>query len=97
MVEKYGFFVILGGLALVAVAYLWFLIVFFRQRLLWGFGILLFPPAGIVFLFKHFDKARHPFFLALLGGVVIGGTYAVSYYETHHMSLGPREKRVDGE
>jgi hypothetical protein len=97
MLERYGFYALIAGAALIAAGYVWLLIAAFRRRTLWGFGVLLVPPVGLVFIARHFRRSVGPLVLFLLGGLVVGGTYAVSYYAGHFMDLGPRDKFVDGE
>jgi hypothetical protein len=97
MLEKYGFYVLAAGVAVVAIGWLWLLVRAFRQRFLWGLGVLVVPPLALVFVKKHWRKALAPVLVLLLGGVVIATPYAVSFYEQHHRNLGPRERIVDGE
>ena len=60
------------GLALIMIGGIGFLIASFRTSILWGIGCLLFYPISIVFLILHWDVAKNPFLLQLLGiGVVL--------------------------
>lgn len=62
------------GLALIIIGGIGFLIASFRTSILWGIGCLLFYPISIVFLILHWDVAKNPFLLQLLGvGVVLLG------------------------
>ena len=60
------------GLALIIIGGIGFLIASFRTGISWGIGCLLFYPISIVFLILHWDVAKNPFLLQLLGiGVVL--------------------------
>lgn len=54
---------ILGGIG--------FLIAAFKTSIMWGFGCLLVAPVQIIYLFVHWDKARKPFLIQVIGGVVM--------------------------
>lgn len=67
------------GLALIIMGGIGFLIASFRISILWGIGCLLFYPISIVFLILHWDVAKNPFLLQLLGvGVVLLGVMLTS-------------------
>ena len=55
--EIVGFWMIVAGIAIAAVAYVWLLVVAFRLRVLWGVVLLLFPPAALLFLCFHPRRA----------------------------------------
>jgi hypothetical protein len=59
------------GLAIFVIGGIGFLIAAFRTSLLWGLGCLIVPPIQIIYLFVHWDKAKIPFLIQLLGGSVI--------------------------
>lgn len=44
-----------------------FLIAAFRESILWGILCLCFSPVQIVFLIIHWQEAKKPFFIELLG------------------------------
>jgi hypothetical protein len=46
MLEKYGFYLLVLGVALAAVAWLWLLARAFKVRFLWGLALLLLPSDG---------------------------------------------------
>ena len=46
------------------------LIAAFRESIWWGLGCLLFSPASLAFLILHWQDAKNPFFLQLLGVAV---------------------------
>jgi hypothetical protein len=89
--------VLLVGFFTVVVGWLYLLVSAFRARILWGFALLLFPPSGLVFPFVHWPRAKRPVGLLVLAGVIIAVPYGVNWYHNRFISLGPREKMVDGE
>jgi hypothetical protein len=97
MLEEYAFLVLIAGLGIAAVAYLWLLVAAFRVSKGWGFGALLLPPLAIVFLLTHLRKSAGPIVLFLAAGVLLAAPYAVNYYNAKYVGFGPREKTVDGE
>ena len=67
------------GLALIIIGGIGFLIASFRTSILWGIGCLLFYPISIVFLILHWDAAKNPFFLQLMGiGILFLGVMLAS-------------------
>jgi hypothetical protein len=97
MLEEYAVLVLLVGLGIAAVAYLWLLVAAFRASKGWGFASLLLPPLALVFLVTHPRKSAGPLVLGLVAGGLLAAPYAVNYYNARYVSLGPREKTVDGE
>ncbi|MGQ0637179.1 MAG: hypothetical protein ACT4QC_21430 [Planctomycetaceae bacterium] len=96
MFERYAAGALVCGAALMLAAYVWLLLRAFRQRTAWGLAGL-FPPALALFSVKHFDKARRPLTWLAAGAVIIGATFALNHFFARHLSLGAREKLVDGE
>lgn len=67
------------GFAIIIIGAIGFLIVAFRNSILWGLGCLLFSPISIVFLILYWQEAKNPFFLQLIGlGVVFLGSMTLS-------------------
>jgi hypothetical protein len=97
MWEQYGFYLLILGAALGAIGFLWLLVAAFKQRLLWGLALLLFPPAAVLFVPLHLRKAVGPLAVFLLAGLVVATPYGLNYYQRHHVQLGPHERVVDGE
>jgi hypothetical protein len=97
MLEQYAFFVLLAGLVVGAIGYLWLVIAAFRVSKLWGFGVLLFPPLALVFIPGHFRKSVAPLVVFLISSMLLGAPYALNYINERFVDLGPREKMVDGE
>ena len=97
MLEKYAMYVIALGALLGVVGFIWLIVRAFRQRRLWGVALIVFPPAALLFILRHFRKAAGPVCMLLLAGVVVAAPYAVNYYERHFVPLKPYEQVVDGE
>jgi hypothetical protein len=96
MLERYAFYVIAVGALLGVVGFSWLVVRAFRQRVYWGLALVLFPPTGVLFSWRHFRAAAGPVRLMLLAAVVAASPYAVSYYERHFVPLRPYEQVVDG-
>jgi uncharacterized membrane protein len=59
------------GLILFIVGGLGLLIAAFKTNILWGLGIVVIAPTALVFTVLHWDAAKNPFLLQLLGFVII--------------------------
>lgn len=59
------------GILIVVIGAIGFLIAAFRESILWGLGCLLVSPVSIAFLFIHWNEAKIPFFLQLVGVALI--------------------------
>jgi hypothetical protein len=92
---EYGYYTLLGGLAVAILAYLLLIVAAFRTSLGWGFAVLLFPPIAPVFIVIHASRAVTPLCLFLLSGALIGATFLVHHYR--NVDLGPRQRIVEGE
>src|SRR5262245_53974337 len=97
MLEKYGFYLLALGAALIVIAYGWLLIRAFKQHLAWGLSCFLIPPLWLFFFARHWNKARWPVWMMVIGGLIGVVPYGMSLYEQMFPDLGPREKMVDGE
>ena len=66
------------GIALLIIGGIGTLIAAFKTSILWGLGCLLIAPASLIFLVLHWDEAKNPFFLQLVGFALafIGSSYA---------------------
>jgi signal peptidase I len=68
---------LIAGAVVWLVGAVWFLVVAFRQHVLWGLGSLFVPFVALVFLIMHWRKALLPAGVYLLGFVLVaGGTAA---------------------
>jgi hypothetical protein len=97
VLELYGAYLLFAGLAVIAVGYIWLIVRGFHTRWFWGLGLLFFPPLALFFIFRHRRRSIAPLLVILLGGAVIASPFAVNFYNAHFVSLGPRERVVDGE
>ena len=59
------------GLVIFIIGGIGFLIAAFKTSLLWGLGCLFISPIQIIYLFVHWDSAKKPFFIQLIGGCVM--------------------------
>ena len=66
------------GIALLILGGIGTLIVAFKTSILWGLGCLLIAPVSLIFLILHWDVAKNPFFLQLIGLALafVGSSYA---------------------
>lgn len=65
---------ILIGYALAIVGGLWLLVLAFQTSLGWGLGTLIVPFVSLVFVFAHWDDAKRPFILQIVGvGLILWG------------------------
>lgn len=97
MFEQYAYWVLLAGLVISIAGLFWLVARAFRVSLGWGMGCLVFPPAALPFAARHPSKAKWPLAMLVLGLVMAGGTIAINRLVVNRLSLGPREKVVDGE
>lgn len=61
----------LFGLGVGFIAYIWFIVIAFREDILWGFYCLLLPIVAPVFFIQHWEKCKRPFYLSLISGAII--------------------------
>jgi len=59
------------GFLFAAVGNIWLIVAAFRQSIVWGLSVLFIPFALLVFLFKHWDPAKQPFLLSVIGSALI--------------------------
>ena len=59
------------GLIIFVIGGVGFLIAAFRTSLLWGFGCLFIYPLQFIYQFVHWDSAKKPFLIQLIGGIVM--------------------------
>lgn len=73
--EVVGMILLAVGAVLCLVGGIWFLIVAFRENVLWGLGCFFIPLVSLVFLAMYWKKAYKPFLVQLAGVVpVIAGS-----------------------
>ncbi len=59
------------GFLILLIGSIGFLIVAFKNSILWGLGCLLISPISIIFLIFYWNDAKNPFFLQLIGIFVV--------------------------
>jgi hypothetical protein len=97
MSETLGFYFLLLGAALAVIGWLLLLGAAFRYHLGWGFGVLLFPPAAIVFVSRHFLRSLGGLLVILLGVAVAVSPIVINKFHLLPVEAKPIEKTVEGE
>ncbi|GAA5019606.1 hypothetical protein GCM10023206_33880 [Acinetobacter puyangensis] len=64
-------FLVYLGLIIFVIGGIGFLITAFKTNILWGLACLLLAPVSLIFLILHWNVAKNPFFLQLVGMAVI--------------------------
>jgi len=66
------------GLGILIIGGIGTLIAAFKTSILWGVGCLLIGPVSLLFLIMHWDNAKNPFFLQLIGlGIVFFAAFVL--------------------
>jgi hypothetical protein len=86
---------LLGGLALAGLAWIWLIARAFQQNRTWGLASLVLPPVGLVFAARHPRKGVAPLVLFCLSLLVAATPALYTLYLP--LDLGPREKLVEGQ
>ena len=55
------------GIAIFIIGGIGTLIASFKTSILWGLGCLFIAPVSLIFLILHWDVAKNPFYLQLIG------------------------------
>jgi len=77
--ETLGVIAMWLGLILMFVGGILFIIAAFRESILWGIAVLVFPIVNLVFLILHWQRAKGPFFIQLYGlGFVLLAVFALA-------------------
>jgi len=89
MLATLGVIAVWLGLLLCLVGAVLFIIEAFRESILWGLAVLVFPVVQLVFLVVHWHRAKGPFFLQLYGiAAVLIGVFALAaklpWQHLHH-------------
>jgi hypothetical protein len=70
-VETLGLVLFVVGMIISLVGSIWFLVVAFKESLLWGLGCLIVPFVGLFFLISHWNEAAKPFGISFGGGLLM--------------------------
>lgn len=81
--EVIGAILFLIGAIISFVGGIWFLIVAFGEGILWGLACLFIPFVSLIFLAAHWDHAKKPFGISVLGTLIaaVGGLMAPGLIE----------------
>lgn len=103
LTEQTGFFILVGGLVLVAVGYLLLVVRAFCTSTWWGLAALLFAPlGGLIYAGAHWRRALFPLAVVLLGGlvaaspIVINRLVPVKKEEIKNVTTGETDLTVTG-
>ena len=61
-----GLLMVVGGI-IMFVGGIMFLITAFKESVLWGLGTMFVPFVGLIFLITHWQDAKKPFLIQLMG------------------------------
>jgi len=65
------------GILLSLYGYILYIIRAFGVSVGWGLAFIFLPFANLVFLFMHWEEAKEPFLISLIGGVISGAGVAL--------------------
>jgi hypothetical protein len=65
-----GIILCVVGIIVSLVGGIWFLVVAFRESILWGLLCLFISFCSVIFLVMHWEESWRPFFLSFGGGVI---------------------------
>jgi hypothetical protein len=95
--ETVGAAVLIAGVVLTSIAWIWLLVLAFRTRLWWGLVSVFLPPMLIVFALAFWKKTRWPSILLVTGLLVGAVPFAVNAVQERVVGLGKYESQVNGE
>ena len=93
--EGRALYMMAGGLAIAALAWIWLVIRAFRQHRRWGFGSLVLPPVGLVFAGRYPRSGMVPLLLCVFGLLIAAAPALFTLFVP--LDLGPIETIVDGQ
>ncbi len=79
---------VVGGLVSL-VAFVWLLVIAFRESTVWGLACLFVPFAALFFIVRFWDEAKLPFFGCLVGSAL--GLFAAVGYSMTSVNVGIEE------
>ncbi len=97
MAEQLLALILVLGLVLIGIAWVWLLIRAFRTSVWWGLASLLFGPALLVFALSHWKNVKRPATLLVVGVVVAAVPFGINLAQQKLVGLGPHAAQVDGE
>ena len=69
--EILAMLLVVVGITVTLIGGVWFLVESFRESIWWGLGCLLINPIQFIFLFVHWDAAKKPFGVEVLGFAIL--------------------------
>lgn len=97
MSETVGAAVLITGVLLSSIAWIWLLVLAFRTRLWWGLVTLFFAPMMLIFALVFWRKTRKPSILLIAGLLVSAVPFAANALQDKFIGLGKHESQVNGE
>lgn len=95
MIENYAVYFVLGGLAALAVGWVWMVAIAFRHRPVFGAAVLLIPPSAPIYGLWRGGKARRP--VVIMGLGLILAAFPPVHQLLTPIDLGSRDKMVGDE
>ncbi|HVK14002.1 MAG TPA: leucine-rich repeat domain-containing protein [Gemmataceae bacterium] len=78
MSESAGFAILVGGVVVIVLGFLWLVRKAFGTSKLWGFGSLLILPVAVVYAIAYRRRALGPVLVMLLGGAVMASSIVIN-------------------
>lgn len=97
MSETVGAAVLITGVLLSSIAWIWLLVLAFRTRLWWGLVTFFFAPMMLVFALAFWSKTRRASILLIAGLIVSAIPFGVNAVQDRIVGLGKFESQVNGE
>lgn len=97
MAEQLLAIILVIGLVLIGIAWVWLLVRAFRTSVWWGLLSLFFGPALLIFALSHWKNVRRPATLLVVGVVVAAVPFGINLAQQKLVGLGPHAAQVDGE
>lgn len=94
--EQTAVIIILAGLAIAFIGFLWLVGRAFDRSAWWGVGSIL-PPVALLFGLTHLRRAWPPLAVILVGLAVAAAPVVIVRFVSPTIDLGERDKMVDGE
>lgn len=95
--ETVGAAVLITGVVLSTIAWIWLLVLAFRTRLWWGLVTFFFAPMMLVFALAFWSKTRRASILLVAGLLVAAVPFAVNAVQDRFVGRGVHASLVNGE
>ncbi len=97
MSETVGAAVLITGVVMSSIAWIWLLVLAFRTRLWWGLVTLFFAPMMLIFALVFWSKTRRASILLVAGLIVTAIPFGINAVQDKLIGLGKHESLVNGE